>query len=738
MIRNKLKNIKSKISRGKKKVYITISVMLVFLFTFIVYNINSYDFSKLHASVSEITNNTFKDEDFYTCVIDAYNKDNNASKTTQDNLTDTELSNITNLNCSRTVEDVSGIEKLSGLVSLKLGDHSEIEKIDLSNNLLLESLDLDDCSGLTDINLSKNEKLKTLSLEYIYDMSSLDLSNNALLTSLYLRCNSKLSKLILNENVKLESINLEGTALFDSVSLQVGQVYKLKSNIIGPKLTYGLDSTSSMKLEDDTITALDEDEHGEYMNVYLNGKIIDSSLFIIYIGKKVELETYNHGHITINNSEKYVYVKDGTEACIKSDYCLDLDQHSSSDIRSSIGHPEVNDAGDTLKIMSYDDVIDEYKLVYVDTGTNDNNAIIKSSVDEPDKISIKDINCDYEFSDNKKELIVKYNGDEIDRRPVVRMFIPSIYKNNKAYDDEIFLFSKEAPKVKKISSIDEIDKNMINVLNNNVEVNDTDNKIKITDDSNSKLFNLYYTNVFSDNYDLSKDYIYLGTSDFNNDILMNGSSDYLELEVLDDSVVSYDEGEKVLEWKLIKIASDKYNMNSDTIDLNNEDIDLSSIALTNANIEIKDDKLLIMHNGNIIRTINIVGKRTTTTTTTTTTTKTSAKKEDKVVTSSGKNNINETTTTSKKVDDKTTSTTNTTLNIKENTTVTTTKKVSIRKNYDETTNIDENSSSTKKENKNSIIKMVSDNKFIILIFVLILIIGVTIYLYVNKKDNKKL
>ena len=732
MIRNKLKNIKSKISRGKKKVYITISVMLVFLFTFIVYNINSCDFSKLHASVSEITNNTFKDEDFYTCVIDAYNKDNNASKTIQDNLTDTELSKITNLNCSRSVYDVSGIEKLSGLVSLKLGDHSEIEKIDLSNNLLLESLDLDDCSDLTDINLSKNEKLKTLSLEYIYDMSSLDLSNNALLTSLALREDHMLSKLILNENVKLESINLEDTALFDSVSLQVGQVYKLKSNIIGPKLTYDLDSsTSSIKLEDDTITALNEGR--EDIRVFLNDKDVGNWQHI-YIGKKVELETYNSGHITINNSKKYVYVKDGTEACIKSGYCLNLDQHSSSDIHSSIGHPEVNDAGDTLKIMSYDDVIDEYKLVYVDTGTNDNNTIIKSSVDEPDKFSIKGVNCDYEFSDDKKELIVKYNGDEIDKKTVIMMFIHSIYKNNKAYDDEIFLFSKEAPKVKKISSIDEIDKNMINVLNNNVEVNDTDNKIKITDDSNSKLFNLYYTNVFSDNYDLSKDYIYLGTSDFNNDILMNGSSDYLELEVLDDSVVSYDKGEKVLEWKLIKIASDKYNMNSDTIDLNNEDIDLSSIALTNANIEIKDDKLLIMYNGNIIRTINIVGKKITTTTTA----KNSTKKEDKVVTSSGKNNINETTTTSKKVDDNTASTTNTTLNIKENTTVTTTKKVSIRKNYDETTNIDENSSSTKKENKNSIIKMVSDNKFIILIFVLILIIGVTIYLYVNKKDNKKL
>lgn len=727
MIRNKLKNIKSKISRGKKKVYITISVMLVFLFTFIVYNINSYDFSKLHASVSEITNNTFKDEDFYTCVIDAYNKDNNASKTVQDNLTDTELSNITNLNCYKYIENTSGIEKLTNLVSLKLGNRSDIEKIDLSNNLLLENLDLND-TYLTNINLSKNEKLTSLSFSGVNDINSLDLRNSALLTNLNLRNCSDLSKLILNENVNLDYINLESTALFDSVSLQVGQVYKLKSNIIGPKLTYGLDSTSSMKLEDDTITALDEDEHGEYINVYLNGKSIGSQS--IYIGKKVELETYYPEHITINNSEKYVYVKDGTKYL---KHALNLDQHSSSDIHSSIGHPEVNDAGDTLKIMSYDDVIDEYKLVYVDTGIKDeDNAIIISSVNEPDKSNIKCVNCDYEFSDDKKELLVKYNEKEIDRKTVIKLFVPFSYKVNKSYADEIFIFSKDMPEIKKISNVNEIDENMINILDYNMTLdNEYDDEMKITDDSNNELSDIYYYNVYSDTYDLSKDYIYLGVNEFNNDIKCSG--DY-EFNVFNDFVVSYEEGEKVLEWKLIKIASDKYNMNSDTIDLNNEDIDLSSITLTNANIEIKDDKLLIMYNGNIIRTINIVGKKTTTTTTA----KTSTKKEDKVVTSSGKNNINETTTTSKKVDDKTTSTTNTTLNIKENTTVTTTKKVSIRKNYDETTNIDENSSSTKKENKNSIIKMVSDNKFIILIFVLILIIGTTIYLYVNKKDNKKL
>lgn len=727
MIRNKLKNIKSKISRGKKKVYITISVMLVFLFTFIVYNINSYDFSKLHASVSEITNNTFKDEDFYTCVIDAYNKDNNASKTIQDNLTDTELSNITNLNCYKYIENTSGIEKLTNLVSLKLGNRSDIEKIDLSNNLLLENLDLND-TYLTNINLSKNEKLTSLSFSGVNDINSLDLRNSALLTNLNLRNCSDLSKLILNENVNLDYINLESTALFDSVSLQVGQVYKLKSNIIGPKLTYGLDSTSSMKLEDDTITALDEDEHGEYINVYLNGKSIGSQS--IYIGKKVELETYYPEHITINNSEKYVYVKDGTKYL---KHALNLDQHSSSDIHSSIGHPEVNDAGDTLKIMSYDDVIDEYKLVYVDTGIKDeDNAIIISSVNEPDKSNIKCVNCDYEFSDDKKELLVKYNEKEIDRKTVIKLFVPFSYKVNKSYADEIFIFSKDMPEIKKISNVNEIDENMINILDYNMTLdNEYDDEMKITDDSNNELSDIYYYNVYSDTYDLSKDYIYLGVNEFNNDIKCSG--DY-EFNVFNDFVVSYEEGEKVLEWKLIKIASDKYNMNSDTIDLNNEDIDLSSITLTNANIEIKDDKLLIMYNGNIIRTINIVGKKTTTTTTA----KTSTKKEDKVVTSSGKNNINETTTTSKKVDDKTTSTTNTTLNIKENTTVTTTKKVSIRKNYDETTNIDENSSSTKKENKNSIIKMVLDNKFIILIFVLILIIGTTIYLYVNKKDNKKL
>ncbi len=725
MIRNKLKNIKSKISREKKKVYITISVMLVFLFTFIFYNINSYDFSKLHASVSEITNNTFKDENFYTCVIDAYNKDNNASKTIQDNLTDTELSNITNLNCSRTVVDVSGIEKLSGLVSLELGNLSEMEKIDLSNNLLLENLDLNDIH-LTNINLSKNEKLTSLSFSYVNDINSLDLRNSALLTNLYLRNCSDLSKLILNENVNLDYLNLDGTALFDSVGLQVGQVYKLKSNIIGPKLTYYCSSTSSIKLEDDIITALNEGR--EDIRVFLNDKDIGNQQRI-YIGKKVELSTYKPEHITINNSEKYVYVKDGTEACIKSDYCLDLDQHSSSDIDSSIGHPEVNDARDTLKIMSYDDVIDEYKLVYVDTGISDNNAIIKSSVDEPDKLSIKGINCDYEFSDDKKELIVKYNGDEIDRRPVVMMFMPSIYKNNKAYDDEIFLFSKEAPKVKKIYSIDEIDKNMINVLNNNVEVNDTDNKIKITDDSNSELFNLYYLNVFSDNYDLSKDYIYLGTSDFNNDILINGYIDYLELEVLDDSVVSYDEGEKVLEWKLIKIASDKYNMSSNTINLGNEDIDLSKINVTNATLKKEDNKLLIMYGDEVVKEFKLEGgKKTATTTkkndekTTITKDKTTTKKEVKTTTTKKKVSIidkifgNKETTTTKKEE-------------------TTTKKNIFRKST--TTKVENSSGNVTSNNKNSFKKLVTGSNLLILLLSVI-DIALIIYIIVDKKIDKKL
>ena len=720
MIRNKLKNIKSKISRGKKKVYITISVMLVFLFTFIVYNINSYDFSKLRASVSEITNNTFKDENFYTCVIDAYNKDNNASKTIQDNLTDTELSKITNLNCSRTVDDVSGIEKLSGLVSLKLGDNSEIEKIDLSNNLLLKSLDLDGCKSLIDINLSKNEKLTSLSFSDVDGINSLDLRNSALLTNLNLRYNRKLSKLILNENVKLESINLEGTALFDSVGLQVGQVYKLKSNIIGPKLTYDCSSTRLIKLEDNIVTALNEGR--ENIRVFLNDKDIEDWQ-LIYIGREVELETYYHEHITINNSEKYVYVKDGTKYL---KHALNLDQHSSSDIHSSIGHPEVNDAGDTLKIMSYDDVIDEYKLVYVDTGIKDeDNAIIISSVNEPDKSNIKCVNCDYEFSDDKKELLVKYNEKEIDRKTVIKLFVPFSYKVNKSYADEIFIFSKDMPEIKKISNVNEIDENMINILDYNMTLdNEYDDEMKITDDSNNELSDIYYYNVYSDTYDLSKDYIYLGANEFNNDIKCSG--DY-EFNVFNDFVVSYEEGEKVLEWKLIKIASDKYNMNSDTIDLNNEDIDLSSITLTNANIEIKDDKLLIMYNGNIIRTINIVGKKTTTTTTA----KTSTKKEDKVVTSSGKNNINETTTTSKKVDDKTTSTTNTTLNIKENTT----KKNIFGKST--TTKVENSSGNVTSNNKNSFKKLVTGSNLLILLLSVI-DIALIIYIIVDKKIDKKL
>lgn len=700
MIKEKLRSILTKIKNNKKKVIgITALVFVLFGFTFLIYNFPFH--KKLHANISEITNNTFKDDLFYSCIITAYNNDNNASKTTQDNLTDAELSNITNLDChSSEYYDTSGIEKLTGLEELQLSG-----------------------ADLHSIDLSKNEKLKSISFESVDGISSLDLSNNTLLTRLHLRDCHNLFKLILNEKVNLDYINLDNSSLFDSVSLQVGQVYNLKSNIVGPKLTYNLHSNSSnyIKLEEDTVTALSEGS--EILDIFLNDKFIGYQS--IYIDKKVELETYHPEHITINNSEKYVYVKDGTKF-LKHQLIL---QNGNYDISSSIGHLEINDTGNILKIISYDDVIDQYKLVYVDTGIKDiDNTVIISSVNEPDKSNIRCVNCDYEFSDDKKELIVKYNGEEIDRKTVIRLFVPFAYKVNKAYGDEIFIFSKDMPEIKRISNINEINENMINILDYNMTLyNVYDERIiRIANDSNISLFEIYYYNVYSETYDLSKDYIYLGSNEFNNDI--KSSEDYYEFNEFNDSVVSYENGEKVLEWKLVKITSDKYDMSSDAINLGNEDIDLSGIKVTNATLKVDNNKLLVMYGDEVVKEFKSesVKKITTTkkddekTTTTNTTTKTN-KKEIKTTTTKKKVNIidkifgnNETTTTKK-----------------EETTI---KKNIFRKST--TIKVESNRSNATSNNKNSFKKLVTGNNLLIL-FLSITGIALIIYIIINKKKDKE-
>ena len=198
-------------------------------------------------------NSSFTDENFYKCVVDAYNKENNTSLGYNVSLTDEQLASITELTCSNSnVVDTTGIEKMVGLEKLDLKSN-EIKNIDLSHNTALTRLELYK-NQVTCLDLSNNDKL-----EYAWlsdnKLSSVIIGENNFLTSLFLDYNeltnidlssatsleylsllsNKLSDLDLKNNTSLINLNLNGNELSD---IDLGQNTALeKLNLSGNKLT---------------------------------------------------------------------------------------------------------------------------------------------------------------------------------------------------------------------------------------------------------------------------------------------------------------------------------------------------------------------------------------------------------------------------------------------------------------------------------------------------------------------
>ena len=832
MIKEKLKNILTKIKNNKKKVVgITIGVFVVFIFTFTVYNLNNpTKFNRLFANVLNNgvpANSNFEDNTFYSCVVDAYNSDNGTSRAYTDDLTDEELASVTSLMCegwnysdSDKITSAKGVEKLTGLttldlygnkltnidlssnvslISLSLGSNqltsidlsqnislksvelngNDLSNIDLSHNILLEQLDLDenkltsidlsqnnllwslhllgnqlknlnlsnntyikslDVAGnrLTEINLKQNVKLERLNLAvndlttidlgentslaelglYYNQLTSIDLSKNTELEYLGLSGNQLLTSLDLSGNTSLRSLDIDATKLKEDILMQAGETYNIEEKIVPPEgqgFTYSIDNTSIATIEGNTITAQSEGSttlKATFGNVSFDRKLA--------VGKVVLSSKDNY--VTINDEEKYVYTIDGD---IK-----DLSTNVGTIVRDK----------DQIKVMLNDKVLVEYKLAYIENtirGYDDNYLIMYSSTDNLNYNNA--INCTYDLSKDGKEMSIKYNGKEIDTKNLIYVYLPFYFKTTTrgiAASDNIKITNFK-DRINIINNKSEINKDKINVLNaTSVEWDDSGDVyafiIKVDSEEISDLLINY--SIHSDNYDLSKEYIYLGTNDFVNDIIIKIDYELCVLNIRNNNnilaVSDEEENNFTFFWDLIKVTSDKYDMGSDTINLGNEDIDLTKINVTNATLKkVDNNKLLVMYGDEVVKEFKLEGGKETTTTT---------KKDDEKITTTTKDKTTtkeevKTTTTKKKVSiiDKIFGNTETTTVKKEETT---TKKNIFRKST--TTKVENNSGNVTSNNKNSFKKLVTGSNLLILLLSVI-DIALIIYIIVDKKKNKE-
>lgn len=152
--------------------------------------INSFIASKIYSSPA---NNAFTDDNFYKCVIDAYNKENETSLPYTTDLSDEQLKTITKLSCNglyKSKEDkiksATGIEKLTALTYLDVTDN-QLTELDVSKNTALKTLEVYN-NKLTNLDVSKNTALTYL---YVYNnqLMNLDMNNNTALTNLNVRNN---------------------------------------------------------------------------------------------------------------------------------------------------------------------------------------------------------------------------------------------------------------------------------------------------------------------------------------------------------------------------------------------------------------------------------------------------------------------------------------------------------------------------------------------------------------------
>lgn len=167
-----------------------------------------------------IDETNFPDDVFRAHVAKQFdtNKDNVLSATEIAGITTVVIKNDPDL------KSLTGIELLPNLVSITVYS-TGLERLDVSQNKLLKTLDCYSNSSLTSLNVNGADALETLDCSYT-SISELDVSNHTALTSLDCTHNSSLTALHIEGASSLETLECNNTAI---TTLDASQHTNLKT-----------------------------------------------------------------------------------------------------------------------------------------------------------------------------------------------------------------------------------------------------------------------------------------------------------------------------------------------------------------------------------------------------------------------------------------------------------------------------------------------------------------------------
>ena len=538
----------------------------------------------------------------------------------------------------------------TALTGLYLNDNN-LNSIDLSKNISLTYLDLSS-NNLNSIDLSKNISLTYLNLSS-NKLSSIDLTKNTSLRYLYLKSN-KISGIDLSKNTSLTELYLnDNELLYLNVvnyipgckayynDILVAECISIYNNPIPGNRYFKKDSLNENPYLFSSFFSTNYDIYDKSIINYNGDKFIANKIGQTEVSMEIKGISYRNAtqyngigiwkvydltseKYNINSEKKYIYTKNDT---------------NSNTILSNINFDNVNGRIDNNKLILYDGntIVDEYKIINLSSDIYDlSKDYIYDNNFNKDNINV--VNGSLEEKDNT--LNIKYNDEILDSKKIVKVTSNTydlskdyIYDNNFnkdninvvngsleekdntlniKYNDEIL----DSKKIVKITS-DKYDltKDYIYNVNNPFDVSDIkcinckavyeNSKLTIKyNDDVLKEIDVVSINFESSEYDLSKDYIYIGTGSFDEskmkteNITYEIESNILKLKYKDELLKSY---------KLVSVSSDVYQIKDKYLYVFDSMFDKSNIKVTNGTFDVANNKVTIKYSEDKLDEFDIVG-----------------------------------------------------------------------------------------------------------------------------------
>ena len=604
--------------------------------------INSFIASKIYSNPA---NDAFTDDNFYKCVVNAYNEKNNTSLPYTTNLSDEQLKTITSLNCVGTgtnekIESTNGLEKLTALNYLHVDDN-QLTEIDISKNIQLLSLSLSknqltnldvsnnisltilqaDNNQLVDINLNDAIALKRLDI-YNNQLTSLDVSKNIALTQLY-AYNNQLTKLDVSNNTALTKLDVGNNQL---TSLDVSK---------NTTLTY-------LNVNNNQLTSLDVSNNTALTKLYAEV----NQLTNIDVSKNIaltDLDVVNNQltNLDVSNNTALIFLYAGSNQLTNLDVSkntalIDLyaydNQLTSLDVSKNTALIELS--ADNNQLIELDVSkntalielsADNSQLIELDVSKNtalryldaDNNQLIELDVSKNTALTSLAVRQNQLTSlDVSKNMVLAEL--KVDKNSFITNLVT--YKN-KSINIENYTKFVKLPEGKtstliKLSSDNEdvaIDGSNINInkagdyvvtasYKHDIYTNDT-----IYYNTYSGTYNIKIVEITSDKYkiDEDKEYIYTGTDVDKNTILNNINLDSECSKVIEDNKLIIKYGDEVLKtFKIVNISSTKYDLSKEYIFDNKFSID--NIKVVNGTSEVNNNQLLIKYEDVVLSKYKLV------------------------------------------------------------------------------------------------------------------------------------